>query len=65
MLEYLVYSLRMQAWIGAAGGTSDWKSAKHFSRNAAFTLCKRDHDGSFACIPVRIADLEQLDKEAR
>lgn len=57
---YVIYSLRMQAWISTSGGTSDYKLAKVFSREDALAYCKklRDHTGATGAIPALLADLE-------
>lgn len=66
MHDYLIWSIRMQAWVSTAGtGTSEITQAKVFSRNAAFTFCvkQRGHQGELNAIPVHAADIKQLQEE--
>lgn len=62
MHTYLIYSIRMGAWIGPTGGISDFRLAKQYTRNAAMTYCAQglDHENNPSAIPVRLDDLEQL-----
>ena len=61
---YIVYSFRMQAWVSNSGGTSDYKSAKVFTRPAALAYCKnlRDHTGAPGAIPALLADVEGVNE---
>lgn len=66
MDTYLIYSIRMGAWVAASGGTSDFRMAREFTRNAAMTYAARtrDHEGNPSAIPVRLIDIKQLSAEA-
>ena len=54
---YLVYSIKMQAWVGISGGTSDYKHAKFLTEKVALEYCEahRDHDGAPGAIPVKLS----------
>lgn len=42
---YYIWSIRMNAWIGAAGGTSDAEHAKQYAFEEALEICRRQRDG--------------------
>lgn len=46
-MEELVYiwSIRMNSWVGAAGGTSDVKYAQTYGLSEALEICRRQRDG--------------------
>jgi len=42
---YYIWSIRMNAWVGPAGGTSDIEHAKQYEFTEALEICRRQRDG--------------------
>jgi hypothetical protein len=60
--SYLIWSIRLGAWLSASGGTSDWKLARKFEEAAAITFCssQSDPDGNLSAFPVPLYLIESL-----
>ena len=60
---YVLYSLRMNAWVSPTGtGTSVISDAKKFGGSAAYTYCKKamGNDGGLVLFPVTVESLRNL-----
>lgn len=59
---YLIYSVKMNGWITAAGiYTSEVKDAKRFSRADAIRSCRVHYSGgNFGWVPVYENDLKHV-----
>lgn len=60
--KFYIYSFRMQAWVGQAGGTSDLSQARTFSWEMAKTYCQNNlsHDGALGAIPLPISLVKEI-----
>lgn len=62
--ECFIWSIKMNAWMGAGGGTSDIKQAKRYGEVDALYICakQRDGEGNMLAFPVPCRFVEELSK---
>lgn len=63
--EYVIWSTKLNAWWGQTSTyTSDFKQARHFTRDKAVAFCKARFNGQIedmtSCFPIEVSVVEEV-----